>query len=177
MVLRWEGDVTHPEPEVSFCLEQRNDELADPNSRLNHTTPQSDPEDTPPTKTEIPSPPQMKREGPTPPKRVQLESYYKTSHTFRLLREREHLFVRPGGEFSFTPGCSMTTLPVITHTALQINGTAKVFLTRRDSIPIGEEKKVGFYRDLKKSQNLNRIINYLHFIKEKSIKRERDGES
>ena len=71
----------------------------------------------------------------------------------------------------------MTTIPVITHTSLQIKGTAKVFLTRRDSIPIGKEKKVGLYRDLKKSQNLNRVINYLHFIKERSIKRERDGKS
>ena len=174
MVLRWEGDVTHPEPEVSFCLEQRNDELADPNSRLNHTTPQSDPEDTPPIKTEIPSPPQMKK-GRTHSSE-KCERFYSSSPTV-LLKEREHPFVRPGGVFSFAPECSMTALPVITHTALQINGTAKVFLTRRDSIPIGEEKKVALYRDLKKSQNLNRVINYLHFIKEKSIKRERDGKS
>ena len=93
------------------------------------------------------------------------------------MREKEHPFVRPGGVFSFAPECSMTALPVITHTALQINGTAKVFLTRRDSLPIGEEKKVALYRDLKRVQNLDRIVNYLHFIKERSIKRKRDGKS
>ena len=173
-VLRGEGDEPYPEQGVSSCLGWTNDEFADSDSRLNHMIPQSDPEDTPPIKTEIPSPPQM-RKGRTHSSE-KCERSYSSSPTV-LLREKEHPFVRPGGVFSFAPECSMTALPVITHTALQINGTAKVFLTRRDSLPIGEEKKVALYRDLKRVQNLNRVVNYLHFIKERSIKRKRDGKS
>ena len=71
----------------------------------------------------------------------------------------------------------MMAHPVITHTALRINGTVKVFLTRRDSLPTGEEGKVAHYRDLKRAQNLDRIVDYLHSIKEKSIKKKRDGKS
>ena len=66
----------------------------------------------------------------------------------------------------------MMAHPVITHTALRINGAVKVFLTRRDSLPTGEERKVANYKDLKRAHNLDRIVDYLHSIKEK-----RDGKS
>ena len=174
LVLRGEGDEPYPEQGVSSCLGWINDEFADSDLRLNHMIPQSDPKDTPPIKNEIPSPPQT-RKGMTHSS-GKCERSHSSSPTV-LLSKRKHPFVRPGGVFSFALECRMMAHPVITHTALQINGTAKVFLTRRDSLPTGEEKKVALYRDLKRVQNLDRIVNYLHFIKERSIKRKRDGKS
>ena len=87
LVLRGEGDEPYPEQGVSSCLGRKNDELADSDSRLNHMIPQSDPEDTPPIKNEIPSPPQT-RKGMTHSS-GKCERSFSSSPTI-LLSKREH---------------------------------------------------------------------------------------
>ena len=165
LVLRGEGDEPYPEQGVNSYLGWINDEFADSDLRLNHMIPQSDPKDTPPIKNEIPSPPQT-RKGMTHSS-GKGERSFSSSPTI-LLSKREH---------PTWPHERMMAHPVITHTALRINGTVKVFLTRRDSLPTGEERKVAHYKDLKRAHNLDRIVDYLHSIKEKSIKEKRDGKS